>query len=58
MAAWLAPIEGGLELHSYDGGGERVLDTGAIDPASVALAGLHLTWTNAGAARSADLTPF
>ena len=35
VAAWLAPIEGGLELHAYDGGGENVLDSGAIDPASL-----------------------
>jgi len=58
VAAWLAPIEGGLELHGYDGGGERVLDSGAIDPAAVALAGLRLTWANAGAPRSAALTRF
>jgi hypothetical protein len=58
VAAWLAPIEGGVELRGYDGAGENVLDSGAIDPASVKLAGLQLTWANAGAARSATLTPF
>ena len=58
VAAWLAPIEGGLELHGYDGTGEPVLDSGAIDPASVKLAGLQLTWANAGAPRSAALTRF
>ena len=58
VAAWLAPIEGGLELHGYDGDGERVLDSGAVDPASVKLAGLQLTWANAGAPKSAALTPF
>jgi hypothetical protein len=35
-----------------------VLDSGAIDPGSLALAGLHLTWANAGTARSAALTRF
>ena len=49
VAAWLAPIAGGLELHGYDGDGERVLDSGAVDPASLKLAGLQLTWANAGA---------
>jgi len=58
VAAWLAPIEGGLELHGYDGDGERLLDTGAVDPASLKLAGLQLTWANAGAPKSAALTPF
>ncbi|MEO8690940.1 MAG: hypothetical protein ABI611_22340 [Solirubrobacteraceae bacterium] len=58
VAAWLAPIESGFELHGYDGAGENVLDSGAIDPASVVLAGLQLTWANAGAARNAALTPF
>jgi hypothetical protein len=58
VAAWLAPIEGGLELHGYDGEGQRVLDTGAVDPASVKLAGLKLTWANAGAPKSAALTRF
>ena len=57
VAAWLAPVAGGFELHGFDGAGEPVLDSGAIDPASVTLAGLHLTWTNAGVARSAELTP-
>jgi hypothetical protein len=56
VAAWLAPVAGGFELHGYDGSGEPVLDSGAIDPASVALKGLHLTWANAGVARSAELT--
>jgi hypothetical protein len=58
VAAWLAPIEGGFELHGYDGTGEPVLDSGAIDPASVRLAGLRLAWVNAGVARSAALTRF
>jgi hypothetical protein len=58
VAAWLAPIAGGSELHAYDGTGEPVLDSGAIDPASVALAGLHLSWANAGLARSVELTRF
>jgi hypothetical protein len=58
VAAWLAPIAGGSELHAYDGTGEPVLDSGAIDPASVALAGLRLSWASAGLARSAELTPF
>jgi hypothetical protein len=57
VAAWLAPVPGGFELHAYDGSGEPVLDSGAIDPASVALAGLRLSWANAGAPRSAELTP-
>jgi hypothetical protein len=58
VAAWLAPIAGGFEVHAYDGSGEPVLDSGAIDPASLRLAGLHLTWANAGVARSAELTRF
>jgi len=58
VAAWLARVAGGFELHAFDGTGEPVLDSGAIDPASVALTGLRLTWANAGAARSAELTPF
>jgi hypothetical protein len=58
VAAWLAPIAGGSELHAYDGTGEPLLDSGAIDPASVALVGLHLSWANAGLARTAELTPF
>jgi hypothetical protein len=58
VAAWLAPIAGGSELHAYDGTGEPVLDSGAIDPASVALAGLRLSWANAGLARSAELRRF
>ena len=58
VAAWLAPIEGGLELHAYDGAGESVLDSGALDPASLTLSGLQLTWANAGAPKSAALTRF
>ena len=58
VAAWLAPIAGGFEVHAYDGSGEPVLDSGAIDPASLSLAGLHLTWANGGVARSAELTRF
>ena len=58
VAAWLAPVAGGFEVHAYDGSGEPVLDSGAIDPASLALAGLHLTWANAGVPRSAELTRF
>jgi hypothetical protein len=58
VAAWLAPIAGGFDLQVFDGASYRALDSGAIDPASVALAGLHLTWANAGAPRSAELTPF
>lgn len=50
VAVWLVPIPGGFELHAFDGSGEPVLDSGAIDPASVALAGLHLTWANTGTA--------
>jgi hypothetical protein len=57
VAAWLAPAPTGFEVHALDGAGEPVLDSGAIDPASLALSGLRLTWTNAGVARSADLTP-
>ena len=58
VAAWLAPTPGGFEVHAFDGDGEPVLDSGAIDPASLALAGLQLTWANAGAARSAALKRF
>ena len=58
VAAWLAPVAGGFEVHGYDGTGEPVLDSGAVDPASLRLAGLHLTWANAGAARSAELRRF
>jgi hypothetical protein len=58
VAAWLAPIAGGSELHAYDGTGEPVLDSGAIDPASVALAGLRLSWANAGLPRTAELARF
>jgi hypothetical protein len=57
VAAWLAPIPVGFDLDVFDGASYRAVDTGAIDPASVALAGLHLSWTNAGVAKTAELTP-
>jgi hypothetical protein len=58
VAAWLAPIPGGFDLDVFDGASYRAVDTGAIDPASVTLAGVHLSWANAGVAKSAELTPF
>jgi len=59
VAAWLSPVAGGAELRVIDGAGRgRLLDTGAIDAASVLLRGLRLDWMTAGAPKSADLTPF
>ena len=56
VAAWLAPVAGGFELHGYDGTGEPVLDSGAIDPASVALsrAASHLGERGRRPERQAD----
>ena len=50
------PAAGLVEVRVSDAAGERALDSGAIAPASVALtAGGLLSWTNAGAARAAQL---
>src|SRR5829696_5631229 len=57
VAAWLAPSADGAELRVLDGAGERALDSGAIDPRSVTLSLYRLTWTSAGAPRSAVLAP-
>jgi hypothetical protein len=59
VAAWLAPVAAGSELHVLDGAGRgRLVDTGAIHAATLALRGLQLSWTNAGAPKTLALTPF
>jgi len=59
VAAWLAPVTGGAELRAIDAGGlGRLVDTGAIDAASLTLRGVRLDWLNAVTPKRADLTPF
>jgi hypothetical protein len=59
FAAWLAPVDDGAELRVIDGAGlGRVVDTGAIDPASVALPGRELEWVKDGTPAVLALTPF
>ena len=59
VAAWLAPVAAGAEVRAIDAGGlGRLLDTGTIDVASLALRGVRLDWVNAGVPKTADLTPF
>jgi hypothetical protein len=55
----LAPVAAGAEVRAIDAGGlGRLLDTGTIDVASLALRGVRLDWVNAGVPKTADLTPF
>jgi hypothetical protein len=59
FAAWLAPVPAGAELRVIDGAGlGRVVDTGAIDPASVALPGRELEWVKDATPAVLELTPF
>ena len=59
FAAWLTPVAGGAELRVIDGAGlGRVVDTGAIDPASVALPGGELEWVKDATPAVLALTPF
>lgn len=55
--AWVSPLDasGARTLTVADRGGERVLDRGAIDPASLRANGQAVTWTANGAAASAGL---
>lgn len=58
-ASWLVSGAGGEELRVIDGAGlGRLIDSGSIDPDFVRLRGLHLEWVNAGAPKTAELTPF
>jgi hypothetical protein len=57
--AWIgcpAGCDAGRELHTIDAHGNHLLDAGALDPASLRLSGSTLSWTNAGAPRSATLS--
>jgi hypothetical protein len=57
--AWIGcPVgcDAGRELHTIDAQGNHLLDTGALDAASLRLSGSTLSWTNAGAPRSATLS--
>jgi hypothetical protein len=60
VLAWLTAVAGGEELHVVGGrfGSQApgvVIDSGAIDPASFALQGTTLAWTNAGAPKTLSL---
>ena len=46
---------GAVELATWDGHDRGVLDSGAIDRASLRANGTRVTWVNAGVRRSADL---
>lgn len=55
--AWISPPDsaGTRTLTASTATGERVLDRGLIDPASLRASGTTVAWTIAGAAGSADL---
>lgn len=55
--AWVSPADpaGMRLLKAVDGGGERVLAMGAIDPASLRADGATVSWTAGGVAASANL---
>ena len=55
--AWILSSAKGETLYAFDSGGRRILDTGSIDPKSLAVSGSTVTWTNAGVQRSATLGP-
>ena len=50
--AWLGDQS---DLHASDRDGERVLDSGPIDPGSLGVRGRIVSWFHAGQARSAKL---
>jgi hypothetical protein len=53
--AWLLSSNSGETLYAYDSAGQSILDTGSIDPKSLAVNGSTVTWTNAGIQHSATL---
>jgi hypothetical protein len=55
--AWVAMGPGGVNtVLASDANGQRTLDAGPIDPKSLGVAGVTVTWVNAGMQRSADLS--
>jgi hypothetical protein len=54
--AWLQPTgPTTFEVHILDSGGPRVLDSGAIDPASFTFDGTTVSWVNQGVPHSSPL---
>jgi hypothetical protein len=56
--AWIAQdlVTGAFEVHAVGGHSKRLLDQGpAIDPASLSLRGLRVTWRNGATLRAATL---
>jgi hypothetical protein len=55
--AWVAIGPAGVNtVMASDANGQRTLDTGAIDPTSLAIAGATVSWVNAGVQKTADLS--
>jgi hypothetical protein len=55
--AWTQQGANDVEVDAFDSAGRRQLDHGQIPPGSLRLEGKVASWTNAGAPRSATLTP-